>query len=166
MRVPAPSVSLLFAAALAAMPLAAQPPSDGPSDGWALSVGPRLLVDFESSNLTLGGEARFAPAVPSFLQLRAIYDFTFLDGLTERTFLLDVLYATQGFAVGGGPVVRNTRIGVDDPRENFEGWSAVVMLGGDPRSDGRFNVGIELRWIFLDPFDPRTLGAVVSLPLL
>jgi hypothetical protein len=39
------------------------------------------------------------------------------------------------------------------------------MLGGDPRTDGRFNAGIELRWIFLDPFDPRTLGVVVALPL-
>jgi hypothetical protein len=149
----------------AASPISAQPGSGPTGTGTGLSIGPRVLVDFETSDLTLGGEVRFAPPAPDFLQFRALYDFTFLDGLTERTFAFDALLATGGFAIGGGPVIRNTRLTADDPREDFTGWSAVLMLGGDPRTRGRFNVGLELRWIFVDPFEPRTLGVVVGVPL-
>ncbi len=167
MRRSLPSLPVLLTGlCLVTGPLSAQPGSNPIGTGTGLSIGPRVLVDFESSDLTLGGEIRFAPPAPDFLQVRAAYDFTFLDGLTERTLLFDVLLATRGFAIGAGPVVRNTQLTAEDPREDFTGWSAVVALGGDPRTRGRFNVGLELRWIFLDPFEPRTLGLVVGLPLL
>jgi hypothetical protein len=163
---PSALATLVVGVLLAASPLSAQPGSGPIGQGAGLSAGPRILVDFETGDLTLGGEVRFALPAPDFLQFRALYDFTFLDGLTERTFAFDALLATGGFAIGGGPVVRNTRLGADEPREDLNGWSAVLMLGGDPRTRGRFNLGIELRWIFVDPFEPRTLGVVVGLPIL
>lgn len=167
MRISLAAVVLAMAGVLfATAPLSAQPGSGPIGTGTGLSVGPRVLVDFETGDLTLGGEVRFAPPAPDFLQFRALYDFTFLSGLTERTFAFDVLFSTGGFAVGGGPVIRNTRLTGADPREDFDGWSAVVMLGGDPRTRGRFNVGLELRWMFVDPFEPRTFGVVVGLPLI
>lgn len=165
MRIPTPAVVLAVATALSIPTCLTAQPGGRIGDAPALSVGPRLLVDFDASVLTLGGEVRFAPPAPEFLQIRAAYDFTFLDGLTERTLMLDLLLATRGFAVGGGPAVRNTRISSEDPREDIRGWSAVVMLGGDPRVNSRFSFGLELRFLFLDDFEPRTFGAVLGVPL-
>jgi len=158
---------LVLLALLLATPLRAQlGPRLAADDEWALAVYARGLVDFEQGDPTLGAEARLHLPWPGVVQLRAAYDLTFLDGLTERTLLVDALLASGGFAVGGGPVVRNTRLSPGDPRENFEGWSAVVMLGGDPRAQGRTTFGIELRFLFVDPFRPRTLGVTFGLPLL
>jgi len=157
---------IVGALVLPAVPAAAQlGPSLDPDGGLSLAVGGRALIDFEQGDPTLGVEARLHLPWPGMIQLRAAYDFTFLDGLTERTLILDALLTSGGVAIGGGPVVRNTRIEPDDPREDIDGWSAVVALGGDPRVRSRTSLGIELRFFFLDPFEPRTLGVTLGLPL-
>lgn len=172
----APAVTLratLFAALLAvlasaslATPVSAQFGSARPGDdGWALAMGGRALLDLDRGDPTLGVEARLHLPWPGFVQLRGAYDFTFLDGLTERTLLADALLTNGGLALGGGPVFRNTRLQPESPRETLEGWSAVLALGGDPRAQGQATFGIELRLIFLDAFEPRTLGVTFGLPL-
>jgi len=161
------ALAVLLGLSLVATPTSAQMGlGRAPDDGWALALSGRGLIESTRGDPTLGAEARLHLPWPGFVQLRGAYEFTFLDGLTERTTLVDGLLTFGGFAVGGGPAVRNTRLQPGAPRENIEGWSAVIALGGDPRSRGRTTFGIEFRYLSLDPFESRTLGVTFGFPIL
>jgi hypothetical protein len=134
----------------------------------AVSVNARVGYDMEFDALVTGASLR-VPVLRFPFELQGAFDFTFLDGLTDRQLALDLLYrAGAGLFLGGGVIFRNS-IYVEDaagPRETRTGYSLVLGLGGAPSRRGRVLTGLEVRWMWVGDFSPQTIVAQVGIPLL
>ncbi len=148
-------------------------PVEGQSRGsvTGLTVSARAGYDMDTNVFVVGAGVRSGLwRLPFEAQLAG--DLTFLrDDVTERQLAVDLLYrlGTGGLAFGGGPVFRNSYYNVTDEslgeRETKVGYSLVLALGGVPQWGSRVVTGLEVRWISVDAFDPRTVMAQVGLSL-
>lgn len=157
-------VLLLALSATGAADLTAQGPRrSGPSPP-ALLVGVYGGWDTFYREPLVGGKVRVAAPRFDFLALQATGDLTFLSAITERQATVDLLLTGGGFAVGGGPVFRNTIWDLSgDARETRTGWSAVISFGGIPLGQAPFAVGVDFRFVRVGGFRPSPLSLSVTL---
>lgn len=164
----------LAAAALALAALTVLPAdvlAQGRGSVAGLTVSGRVGYDIEYDVLAVGAGLRAGLGRLPF-EAQVAGDLTFLSGdVTERQLALDLLFrlGTGGLAFGGGPVFRNSYWEVDDEglgnRETRTGYSLVLALGGVPEWGSRLVTGLEVRWISVEDFNPRTIMAQVGLSL-
>ena len=144
----------------------------GANPGWApASVGVRVGFDNAQSRPMLGAMLRI-PVLPNgTVELLPNADVTFLPGLKQYQFNLELVYVLDGrrggFYAGGGIGLRNSIFGPDPAaaRENEQTYSLVIGIRFG--AIGRIRPELETRWIFVDQQvrDPRlvTFGATVAL---
>lgn len=155
---------LLALAAGAAGDVQAQGPRRAPAPAPApVVVGAYGGWDTFFREPLVGGRIRVAVPGLDLLAVQATGDLTFLTAITERQATVDLLLTGGGFAVGGGPVFRNTIWDVSgNRRETRTGWSAVLSLGGVPMGRSAFSVGIDYRFVQVGGFQPRPLTLSVT----
>lgn len=139
-----------------------------------LEIGPRVGLDYRENALVLGGQIRVPVDPWRRVELVPSFDFTFETGVTERQLNLDgAVYLDGGrtLYLGGGAAFRNTLWPADDgelggERETRTGYTIFGGVHGG-RAFSTFVTQIELRWSFIDPFEPRsvTLGLNYPVPL-
>lgn len=167
-----PGAAAIFALALAAVTaLPADALAQSRQAVTGFTVSGRLGYDVEFDVLAVGAGLRAGLGRLPF-EAQVAGDFTFLSGgVTERQVAVDLLYrvGSGGLALGGGPVFRNTYWEVTDEslgsRETRTGYSLVLALGGVPDQRSRLVTGLEIRWISVGDFNPRTIMAQVGLSL-
>jgi hypothetical protein len=155
-------------AALAALILLAPATARAQGAQSAFSVGPRLGFEFALQAVVAGGFARLGiPGTP--FELQSVGDLTF-GRITDRQLTVDLLYrASPGLYLGAGPVFWNSRFGTGaelGARETRTGWSLFVTLGTGVEAGRSIMSGLELRWVFLDAYRPRTLVGQLGIPLI
>lgn len=156
-------VLLLVLAAGAAAELTAQGPRRSGPAPPALLVGVYGGWDTFFREPLVGAKVRVAVPRFDFLALQATGDLTFLSAITERQATVDLLLTGGGFALGGGPVFRNTVWDLSgNPRETRTGWSAVISFGGVPFGRAPFAVGIDYRFVRVGGFRPSPLTLSVT----
>lgn len=136
-----------------------------------VSAGARVGYEVSFDKFVAGGYLRLPlPGVP--LELQGVVDFTFLSGFTARQYAADLIWRTgSGIYLGGGPVYRNTlfsddQVGETIERETRRGYSLLVGFGGTGGGMAGLVTGVELRWVFVDDFRPRTIMTQFGIPLL
>lgn len=154
--------------ALAALILSVPVQAHAQAHQDAFSAGPRVGYEFGLQALLAGGFVRLGIPGTS-IELQSVADVSFAR-VTERQVTVDLLYRTSsGFYLGGGPVFWNSRFvsgGEVGARETRTGYSLIVTLGTGVESDRSVMSGIEMRWIFLNGYKPRTMVAQLGLPLI
>jgi hypothetical protein len=160
--------SCLLLALLAPLQLQAQ---RRPRASPPVSAGARVGYEVSFDKFVAGGYLRI-PLPGVSLELQGVADFTFLSGFTARQYAADLIWRTgAGIYLGGGPVFRNTlfsdaRVGETLERETRRGYSLFFGFGGTGGGLGGLITGVELRWVFVDDFKPRTIMAQFGIPLL
>jgi hypothetical protein len=145
------------------------------TEGWTpATVGIRFGQGRTESSIlgssVLGAQLRIPVIRQGYVELVPNGDVTFLRGLKEYTYGLEVAYISGGrhggLMLGGGPVARN---GVFDPglgRETRKGWDVAVGLKTMPGRGIPFGIQVQERWIFVrSAVKPRVLSLGVNFPL-
>jgi hypothetical protein len=157
--------TLLLITFLALTPVSLQAQFGGPRRGpgpspssETFTIVPRAGYDLKYQEGVVGLLLRIPTRVVPGLAVQAAGDFTFLSGATERQLSLDLVYDLGGIRLGGGPVFRNTYWGtLNQGRETRSGYSVVLGLGGAPGPRSPISVELELRFVWVDDFNPRPL---------
>jgi len=177
-----PSKWLAVALLTLVTPLATEGQRRGPRQptaaSWpAIMVGVKAGYDNNANGEVLGAQLHLPLMRRGSVELMPSADVTFLTGLKEYQYAVDVLYRPIGRQggpyIGGGLAFRNTIYGADPglPRETRRGYSIVV--GGTFGGASSFRPQLEIRWVFiskpeLDPFtpvNPQVVTFGVNIPL-
>ncbi|MCG6957607.1 MAG: hypothetical protein LJF04_16575 [Gemmatimonadetes bacterium] len=141
------------------------------TEGWTPAmVGIRFGYLDRSTASVLGAQLRIPVIRQGYVELVPNGDITFLRGLKEYQYGLEVAYISGGrhggLMLGAGTVARNSIFDQGSVRETRKGWDLVVGLKTMPGRGIPFGIQLQERWEFLRvPVNPRVLSLGVNFPL-